>query len=218
MKLLIILFIFSTSAFAQEAEILTLVDQIEDEVRFRSHDRRTLLLAKRNLQHALDTLRGNPSPIPPRRTELSCIDRDRDGRDPYILGYLDPRTLSTSRIPNTNVGSIHQCQNIVANSINLSQGATLTCITRDNDGREPWAPVIIKDGRVEKRLNSLGSLNNCLSSISQSIANRFAVSLCVTRDNDGRAPFMRISYELSSGRVNNGATYNTLQECENSRK
>lgn len=204
----------SFSALAQEADILRLADDIKDEIRFQTHDRRTLIRAQRNLEQALAILRGSQPAPGPGRSTLTCVDRDRDGRDPYVLGFLDPRTLSTTRIERANVGSLDQCRRIVASSINLGRGTTLSCITRDNDGRDPWAPAIIQDGRVAKVLPTLSTVEECVNSISQSISNRFAVSLCVSRDNDGRAPYMRVSYELSNGNVNNGASYSTLEECQ----
>ena len=188
MKLFTLLLMLTSATFAQEAEILNLADEIKDEVRFRNHDRRTLIQVQRDLEQALNTLRGQNRPQPPRGSELTCIDRDRDGRDPYVLGYRDPRTLSTTRIQNANVGSLNQCRDIVASSVSLARGmTTLTCISRDNDGRDPWAPAIIQDGRIKTMLPSLGELNACLESVTQSIFNRFAVSLCVSRDNDGRS-------------------------------
>ncbi|MAZ48684.1 MAG: hypothetical protein CME65_08970 [Halobacteriovoraceae bacterium] len=216
MKYLVI-FMLSMGAFAQEAEVLNLVDEIKDEIRFENHDRRTLIQVRRNLEQALNTLRGG-SPIPrPGRGSLTCIDRDRDGRDPYVLGFLNQRTLGTNRIEGTNVGSLNQCQSIVNNSIDLDRVTILTCISKDNDGRDPWSPAIIKNGVLIKRLPSLGSLSDCINAIDLSISNRFAVSLCVSRDNDGRSPFMRIGYELSTGNVSNGATYSSLEQCSASK-
>ncbi len=200
------------SALASDVtRINQLINQISDEVNYEQHNQATLRRVKNSLKRSLNILQGGTT-NPPARGLLLCISRDNDGRDPYILGMKDPRTLQTLRIINTNVGNKAQCKQVVQN---YRQGGqfTIACVSKDNAGKDPWSPTLLGNGRMIKKLNSLGALPNCIASINNAVITNYAMGICLSRDNDGKSPFVKAVLSFSDLSVTYGEQFSKLAEC-----
>src|SRR5690606_3889198 len=99
-----------------DQEVKTLLNQIRAELN-QQHDQRTLLRVRERLADTLELLTGsapnpNPNPNPVPRSMVSCMARDNDGRDPWVLGVKDPITLQQTKLPSSNVGTFANCERI----------------------------------------------------------------------------------------------------------
>lgn len=216
MKLLLLVsLLFSSSIIASDRyQINELLDEIRDEVDHGQHDRRSLTRLDRQLRKALSTLQGGSVPPTPQMPSLLCIARDNDGRNPYVLGVRDSRTLRTDRVSRTNMGNLATCKRVIANAI-IKRDMVLTCVTRDDDGKTPWAIALIKNGQVSKKLRAIGSLNDCIRTLSESLLTRRAMRTCTSRDDDGRSPFVTTVLDLNNGSSFKEGSFSSINSCLN---
>lgn len=91
----------------------------------------------------------------------------------------------------------------------------LSCIARDNDNRAPWVmgyrdPVTLK---LEKMPNSLfQDKEKCNLSLTQTKETMGHSFVCISRDNDGRSPFVIGEYDEDGGYVKHNK-FLTLESC-----
>ncbi len=179
-------------------------------------DQRTLLRVRERLSDTLqlltDSPNPNPNPGPIPRSSLSCIARDNDGRAPWVLGVRDPRTLQTQKLPQSNVGELATCEQVKPIAVNV-RNSLFVCITKDNDGRDPWALAHYRDGELVSKVNNIGTMSNCVASLQQAIFNSQAIAFCATSDNDGRAPWTQMSVVAETGETHKNGSFSTQDQC-----
>lgn len=217
--ILAVAFVFSSLVHAQvDQEVKNLLNQIRAQLN-HSHDQRTLLRVRERLEGTLQLLTGDgptPGPTPTPRNMVSCIARDNDGRDPWILAVRDPSTLAYTKLPNSNVGSLANCEQ-VKNTVVQVRDSYFSCISKDYDGRDPWVIAHYRDGALISKVNNLGTLPQCLQALQGSFHNRQAIAFCGTKDNDGRAPWMQISVIEQTGEIHRSGSYSSLEQCQSSK-
>tara|TARA_R110000868_G_scaffold117600_13_gene312445 strand:+ start:15312 stop:15995 length:684 start_codon:yes stop_codon:yes gene_type:complete len=210
---------FSFVVHAQvDRDIRILLNDIRKETE-QPQDQRTLLRVRERLQSTLELLQGGGGPVPPNpnpRLNLSCISRDNDGRDPYVLGVKDPITLSVTKLPHSNIGQEANCREVKDSAVSIRE-SIFACVSKDNDGRDPWSIAHFKDGKFEGNINNLGKLSDCSKSLSRALRSSQAVAFCASRDNDGRAPWVQMSVVVESGETHRAGSYDTLDKCLNSK-
>lgn len=94
-------------------------------------------------------------------------------------------------------------------------GQSLTCVSRDNDGRGPYV-LAIREGINVRRLSgtTVNSTNECqrMADTIRYVEGR--ALLCVSRDNDGRSPWSMAMLGRQGEIVKiNYTTTNNFQEC-----
>tara|TARA_R110000868_G_scaffold68518_7_gene202571 strand:- start:9388 stop:10074 length:687 start_codon:yes stop_codon:yes gene_type:complete len=211
---------FSFIAHAQvDRDIRVLLNEIRKETE-QPQDQRTLLRVRERLRSTLDLLQGGsgpgPGPVPNPRMNLSCISRDNDGRDPYVLGVKDPITLSVTKLPHSNIGPEVNCREVKESAVKVRE-SIFACVSKDNDGRDPWSIAHFKDGKFEGNINNLGKLSDCAMAMQRSIQSSQAIAFCASRDNDGRAPWVQMSVVAETGETHRAGSYDTLVKCLNSK-
>ena len=215
---IISIFVLSVSSFAfadsETRNINQILSNIEYSVNYDNHDPRTLRNVRKMLTRVENVLNGqtNPGGGTP---ELLCVARDNDNRAPYQIAIRDPRTLRTTKISHSTVGSLNNCKASIQNSrlVGFDQVA-LVCTSRDNDGRAPYSVIAIKHGRKIATFNSISSLADCHKTIKTARTSGYAASICTSRDNDARSPYIRQVIDLNSGRITaNTQSYGNLTNC-----
>lgn len=221
-KLVLVLCMFASTAHAQvDQEIRSLLSQISRELN-NSHDQRTLLRVRERLESTLDLLSDSPNPgpgpgpLPPSRSNLSCVARDNDGRDPWVLGVKDPVTLQVERLAGSNVGAFANCERIKPTAVQV-RDSIFVCVSKDNDGRDPWSLAHYRGGSLVAKVNNLGSLDQCIHALNNATYNSQAIAFCATRDNDGRAPWVQMSVVAESGQIHRAGTYSSFEQCVRSK-
>lgn len=221
MKLILALsFLLSSFAFGQiKPEIRSLLQEIREELR-NTNDRRVLNRTKKQLENTLAVLQGgssDPGQGPGGLGRLSCVARDNDGRDPWMLGMKDPQTLRTTKLSGSVLGNLNQC-NVAKETGVVLRNSVFLCVSRDNDGREPYVIAHYRGNKLIKKINNLGSFNNCTTSLQSAARSWSAIAFCATRDNDGRAPWVEMSVVGESGQTNRAGSYQSLDQCLSSNK
>lgn len=170
------------------------------------------LRAIRNVVRGGDVGGGFPTD-PGHAPSYRCVSRDNDNRAPYVIGIRDG--LNVSRIRGSQFASESECQEALASTRYL-MGETLICVSRDNDGRNPYqiaklgTDVVRLPRTLTPDVRSCGELRAKLRP-----ARDGRVLFCNSRDNDNRAPYKAISLRLSDGDVQTGSEiFNTMGECE----
>jgi hypothetical protein len=149
---------------------------------------------------------------------LICAARDNDGRDPWILAVIRDDG-SITRLPGTVFGTNDQCRR-AANGARPAGNNVIACISRDNDGRDPWidAQISTSAGTVT-RLPSLsyGTFDACIAGLGQGAVFGDQTVLCTARDNDGRDPWIlgRVGSDGQLVRVPE-VQYGTIDQCRQS--
>lgn len=215
-KLVLVLCLFASGAHAQvDQEIRSLLSQISRELN-QSHDQRTLLRVRERLESTLSLLTDSPNPgpgpLPPSRSSLSCVARDNDGRDPWVLGIKDPVTLQVTKLPSSNIGAFANCERIKPTAVQVGD-SIFVCVAKDNDGRDPWTLAHYRNGSLVSKLNNLGSLDQCVQALNSATYNSQAIAFCATRDNDGRAPWIQMSVVADNGQIHRAGSYSSLDQC-----
>ncbi|HRO68464.1 MAG TPA: hypothetical protein PL182_12915 [Pseudobdellovibrionaceae bacterium] len=216
-------FAFALPLQAQERvlknDILNLLEDIRSEVDFSRASRRDLENIRAQLRDIRETLRygsgggTQPGPRPP----LSCISRDNDGMNPFVVSLRDPSDFSETKIPGT-VGSKENCERAISQAREV-EGVLFICGSRDNDGQNPYGLVMFSlRTKAAKTFASFRDLNECATMLSQALVSRTHLSVCASRDNDGLRPYTRLSIEIRSGDLrSSGATYDSLNSCVSGR-
>ncbi len=216
MKLLILLAVLTTVTTTKATiidEINNTLNNISDSVNYNQHQPETLKKTKLQLEQVLLDLTsgtGGNSPA----GKLFCNSRDNDGRAPYVIASRDPRTMATVKYPNTTVSSMEDCTDIIKQSRTANGDNVLVCISRDNDSRGPWSLAILnQNSATTTKIMNYQNLTDCHLSVQRSNTSHYAMSICASRDNDGRAPYARFVFNFSSQILEKFETFNTLEEC-----
>lgn len=148
---------------------------------------------------------------------LLCVARDNDGRDPWVLASLGSNGTVT-KLAGTTYATMDQCRQATSWARPVDQGVII-CITRDNDGRDPWVGAQINfNGNTIQKIPALSfnTLEQCTAGIGSARPFRNQLLLCTARDNDGRDPWIL-------GRLVNGAmtkipetVFTAIDQCQRS--
>lgn len=165
-----------------------------------------------DLQAALDILRvgGGGHTVPP--IQLQCISRDNDGHEPYMFGRKN-EDFSVTPVQGS-VLSLRDCQASIAQTRRVSN-YLIACTTRDSDANAPYmAMAIPNSGTAGVKFGVFGGLSECLEAVGKAPVSGAFMALCTSRDNDGRAPFVKMVFSSVDGSTRtNPVEYRTLQNC-----
>lgn len=211
MKFFIIALIISIQVFAQDPRqsIHSLLAAIQYQVS-QNQNPQILMAVEQQLQNTLATLQGYSNPAP--NSSLTCVAKDNDGRDPWVLGFRDPSLLTVTKLPNSNLGSMDNCQQAKNNyaQINL---ALFVCVSKDNDGRAPFALAYYQNSKLVSTSNMGSNLGDCISSMQNSKRSMEAFAFCTSKDNDGRSPYTLKVVNVVSGNISTQGSYSNINDC-----
>lgn len=207
--------LLSSNVFAQvERDVIDLNDQIRQHVLSRPVDNRTLLRVKNQLENVLLTLQGtdqNPNPNPVPTFGLKCVARDNDNAAPWILAS-ERSDFSIIRYPQYTYRDVESCRRAATTGREMA-GGLHTCTSRDNDGVAPFVMASFYGERTTKRTETFRDIEACFNTIKRARANYEAFVTCISRDNDGVAPFVKmvVKYDGTSTRQSN--TFQSIETC-----
>jgi hypothetical protein len=147
---------------------------------------------------------------------LLCVSRDNDGQDPWMLAALTSQGTAT-KIAGTVYGPNVQCQDALHSMRTINHGESLLCISRDNDGQNPW--LMASYNESTQQLTRIANTNHadfqtCIESIRATREWNGRSFSCVSRDNDGRDPWILSAMDGAGQvvRITN-LQYATNQDC-----
>jgi hypothetical protein len=157
---------------------------------------------------------GSPTPvIGGGSVSYVCASRDNDGRSPYVMAIR--RGIQVERLLGETYSSEFDCQQAFR-SIRKIAGNSMLCVSRDNDGRNPYQIAALR-GKSMARIsrtttNTKMECEQTLNSLRPSFDG--IVTFCTSRDNDGRNPYTAVNLDLNSGRVEVGTeSFNDIFAC-----
>ena len=145
---------------------------------------------------------------------ISCVARDNDGRNPWMLAISNDGGFSKKKINKTTIGNLNDCEE-VARAARSVGSSYLACVTKDNDGRNPWVLAMINNTNATHiRYSTVANKANCLEALNNAVnAGRGQIVTCGSRDSDGRTPFVKIKFD-KNGQVTKGTdSYNSFANC-----
>lgn len=205
--------ILSFTAFAQvERDVVELNDQIRQSVLSRSYDQRTLLRVKNQLENVLLMLDGSTGEPGGTIKSFKCVSRDNDNRSPYIFA-VELSDFSLRRIPDYKFNSLESCQS-KAQASRFMVGAVHTCVSRDNDDSNPFVIASFFTDKTIKRTEVFKDLLQCQGVVRSARLTAEAWMVCVPRDNDGSAPWIRLVVKRDGATVRQSETYQSFESCQ----
>jgi hypothetical protein len=216
MKFILLAFsLLSLNVFGQvERDVIDLNDQIRSIVLTRPVDNRTLLRVKNQLENVLLTLQGsdqNPIPNPVPTLGLKCVARDNDNAAPWIFAG-ERSDFSIIRYPQYTYRDIESCRRAATTGREMA-GGMHTCTSRDNDGAAPFVMASFYGERTTKRTETFRDIEACFNTIKRARANYEAFVTCISRDNDGVAPFVKIVVKFDGASIRQINTFQSLESC-----
>ncbi|MBS1958630.1 MAG: hypothetical protein JST80_04080 [Bdellovibrionales bacterium] len=216
--LLLTVTLTSTGAFAQQTsgDIVRDSAQLASEIRRESPylTRAQAAAISEKIQDIRTIIYGGSSGSD---LNLTCVSRDNDGRDPWVLGVRDG--INVSRLTSAVFANNADCTSAINNAKSF-RGVAVTCVSRDNDGRAPFQfATIVNDGGVKanKVAKSIsGSYADCQGTLNRALpsSGRDQLTYCTSRDNDGRAPFVAVNLDIRSGNAQAGSeSFNAIDQC-----
>ena len=166
----------------------------------------------RSLDDIVATMRGGQQQP---QGSLTCVSRDNDNRDPWILAY-EENPLTITRFPQAVFGTQQNCQNMITTMRSLDGYRNLFCSTRDGDGRDPWQLTIFDEmSRTVKVVpgSSVGNLAACSVAMNGAQLYGDDLAMCVTRDNDGRDPWVLIMYKANGSVEKRNEVFSSYAQC-----
>ena len=150
---------------------------------------------------------------PGSNASYTCVSRDNDGRDPWVLGIRSG--LNVSRIAAGYYKTQGDCTTAL-NSTRYLNGASLICVSRDNDGASPYQLGVLGNDVTRLPRTMTSSAAACQSLMQALRPTRDGtVVYCTARDNDGAAPYQAVSLNLQNLQVTGGSeTYQSMAACQ----
>ena len=146
---------------------------------------------------------------------LICVARDNDNRDPWVFAvFLDSGSIA--KIPDISYSTKAACDLALTDSRAFGN-STITCVARDNDGRDPWQRVsITAAGQVQRHTTLFPTYAACSSSLTQGRSIGDGLVSCSARDNDGRDPWIfTILSPSGEGRITD-ISFSSVAGCQQS--
>jgi hypothetical protein len=151
---------------------------------------------------------------PPTKENYVCVSRDKDDRNPYVLGVREG--LNVERIRQAEFSTMPQCEDTLAKARRV-RGFTLICLSRDNDSKQPFQ-IATLNGMTVTRLNStiVNTLEACQQTVQTlRIEQGSRITFCGSRDNDGRAPYQALSLDIATNQLSKGTeVFDTMEKCK----
>jgi hypothetical protein len=148
-------------------------------------------------------------------SQLVCVSRDNDGRDPYVLATKDGVTVT--RIRGTSSSSMNACQTMI-DGIRTIENRKILCVSRDNDSRDPYILAVLEGTTLKKIVpSSVNNVQLCQSTVEslKRVRGTSSVVFCASRDGDGRDPYTAIELDLSDLSYKRGTeSFRTLDDCK----
>ena len=117
------------------------------------------------------------------------------------------------------IGTKESCEAARVTVRNMDYSRKLTCVTRDNDGSNPWQMAILDSEKITLAkipnivVNNFDACKNLMSDMREGRDDSFV--FCTSRDNDGAAPWI-VAILKSDGSIARGSqSYNSYAECKN---
>ncbi len=148
---------------------------------------------------------------------LRCTSRDNDGRDPWILAIeLDPVTVV--RLPNLVFATSTACRQSADRARYVGANKTVVCASRDRDARNPYVLAVIDfAARTSTPTTAvLPTLEDCQRELDSARESNAGLALCVSRDNDGRNPWVRMLIRPDGTSQRGSDVYASVTDCRNS--
>ncbi|MCK6597017.1 MAG: hypothetical protein L6Q37_01525 [Bdellovibrionaceae bacterium] len=182
---------------------------LKEEARYLSQDQ--IQKIARNLESIRRIM--NNSSDPTDFPDYSCVSRDNDGRNPYVLGYRNG--VDVVRIPGESFSTKEDCQTALASTRQVRR-RTLLCVSRDSDGRTPYQLSILDGAKINKIPYTVSSdKSQCQQTLKELKTQGQNVIFCTSRDNDGRTPYIAISLNLIDISVKKGSeTFTNISDCK----
>ncbi len=205
-----------------EQKAQTIAQEVQTNGRYLSRDQRAEI--SRNLDSIRRILKGGstfptppPLPPPPRpqpTSSYTCVSRDNDGADPYVFAIRDG--IQVTRIAAANFSNLESC-NLALNSIRYIGGKNILCLSRDNDGSSPYQVASLSGvsvSRIPKTVSDTNTTcNDMLNSFRPDRNNN--VTFCISRDNDGAAPYVAAMLNLYGESLQTGTeSFSSLTACK----
>lgn len=204
----------STIAGAQQMrsslgrEALELAQDIRQEEQYLSQSQKAEI---RRLLHEVRGVLFGTDDRP--ATTYTCTSRDNDGRAPYVMAT---RTgIQVTRIPGETFASDADCQYMLK-TISYLRGNAFLCASRDQDGRSPWTIASLRGTQLQRLQGvSYNSKESCQIGLRGLLIQGSVATTCVSRDNDGRAPFVAAEIDLQNLSIRKGnESFNSMASCE----
>lgn len=206
---------FSGLSLAQvDRDVVDLNDKIRSLVLSNSYDQRTLLRAKNQLETVLLTLGGTDTG-PVGGVTLRCVSRDNDNAAPYIFA-VELSDFTLKRFPEHKFSSLNSCQTKAAAG-RVMIGGFFTCVSRDGDDANPFVIASFIGEQTTKRTEKFSSLEQCQSTVRGARSNLDAFVMCVSRDNDGANPWIKVVVKRDGSTIRQTDTYSSAQQCQQSK-
>lgn len=212
-----VLLLSSANAFAArkssnelKREIVTTLQNIRSEINMDLASEDQLRDALLNVNAALAVLQGGGTP--PSSQELTCVSKDNDGREPYQIARVN-QDFSTTKIAGTILNN-PDCKAAVKSPRKL-RNHVVTCASKDGDARAPFQAIsIAREGNDHRKFGVFNSFDDCSQSVARAQLNAQFFAMCASKDNDGRAPWLRLVLDTTTGSVTKaGDVFNSLQDC-----
>ncbi|QLY24545.1 hypothetical protein [Bdellovibrio sp. KM01] len=219
MKLLSVLVmgcLLSVAAVAAPGDrIAEKADRIAMELRYRGHE---LSQSQREqINKSLDSIRrvldGDlEGPGGGGDSRYTCVSRDNDGRAPYSLAIREGINVTRLQITYDTLPSCEQAMNL----IRYIGYKGLICTSRDNDGREPTLLALLNGGQAARISKTVMNKADCLETLRTLRPDRNNnIVMCVSRDADGRNPYVALNLNMNNGSVQTGTeTFNNIADCK----
>ncbi|MBI2521213.1 MAG: hypothetical protein HYV97_12370 [Bdellovibrio sp.] len=210
--------LFSSYSYADTVEnISTLIEQIKASLPTTRAPQADLLRAEQRLQQVLGLIQGNPNPnpIPPRPDykQLSCVARDNDNSNPWVIAIKSLDTLSTTKIAGTLFKAKENCERSIQQAKRI-QPSHLFCVSKDNDDAAPWILMAYQENRESLRINKFKTIEECYGFLSKTRVMGNVALFCAARDNDSTAPYLQFSYNAATHELHKGTeTFQRLEDC-----
>ena len=198
----------STSELINKAQ--TVASEIRQEAQYLSSEQK--LKISKNLDSIRRIIDGQDVGSDNGRVDYTCVSRDNDNAAPYVLATR--QGLNVTRIQAAKFSSMDECQKTLR-SVQYARGTGVLCLSRDNDGASPYVIATLNGANVSRINNTkTSSASDCANMLQKSRVSFGKMIACVSRDNDGAAPYVAAEIDIQSGSAQLGTEkFNDLNGC-----
>lgn len=152
----------------------------------------------------------------PGTPHLTCASRDNDGMRPFIIN-LERNPANIVRIPTLAFDTESECHDSLS-SVRFYQwqNFALICSSRDNDGRDPWkvSRIDMNAGTAVALARAVASTKNeCFQQLADMREYQDGLSMCVSRDGDGRDPWKLVMFYFNGTVSTRPEDFSSYSEC-----
>lgn len=97
-----------------------------------------------------------------------CASKDSDGRNPISLYTYEPSQNASQGRQVGVFADQGSCLSSLSKAVVSRTGTMLVCVSKDDDGRNPWTQATVKsDGTIARSNMQYSDITSCLNSLSQ---------------------------------------------------